>query len=78
MKSQVSKSTTTPSDDATANDFMQMRKLQLRRVLRGLAETKGAGTSLITLMIPPTGSLQRVLSKLHDEAALSDQIQSRV
>lgn len=57
---------------------MAMKKLQLRRVLRELDEVRGVGTSLITLMVPPTGSLPRTLTKLHDELALSDQIQSRV
>lgn len=78
MKSQANKMTAASSDESTMDDFMQMRRLQLRRVLRGLDEVKGVGTSLITLMIPSTGSLQRVLTKLHDEAALCDQIQSRV
>lgn len=55
-----------------------MKRLQLSRVLRALDEVKGVGTSLVTLLIPPTGSLQRVVTKLRDEYALSDQIQSRV
>lgn len=66
------------ASDPNADDVMSMRRLQLRRVLRSLDEVKGIGTSLITLMIPPSGSLQRVLTKLHDECALSEQIQSRV
>jgi hypothetical protein len=73
-KSQLNSS---PSDEL-AEDLMAMKRLQLRRILRGLDEIKGSGTSLISLMISPNGSLQRVLTKLHDEYALSDQIQSRV
>lgn len=66
------------ASESNADDVMSMRRLQLRRVLRSLDEVKGVGTSLISLMIPPSGSLQRVLTKLHDELALSEQIQSRV
>lgn len=57
---------------------MALRRLQMRRTLRELQAVKGVGTSLITLLVPSTGSLQRVLTKLHDELALSAQIQSRV
>lgn len=77
MKSQSKNQSTNTANEADDN-LMAMKKLQLRRVLRELDEVRGVGTSLITLMVPPTGSLQRTLTKLHDELALSDQIQSRV
>lgn len=77
MKSQ-SKNSASASPAGEIDNLMAMKKLQLRRVLRELDEVRGVGTSLITLLVPPTGSLQRALTKLHDELALSDQIQSRV
>jgi peptide subunit release factor 1 (eRF1) len=74
-----SKTSVNPSLNGEMDEeLMAMKRLQLRRVLRSLDEIKGVGTSLISLLIPPTGSLQRVSTKLHDEYALSDQIQSRV
>jgi peptide subunit release factor 1 (eRF1) len=76
MKTQ-SKSRANPASDSD-DQLWQIKRLQMRRALHGLEEVKGVGTSLISLMIPPSGSLQRVLTKLHDEHALSDQIQSRV
>lgn len=79
MKSNNIASAPTSSDTSSSDlGLGDMKRLQLRRILRGLEEVKGMGTSLITLMVPPTGSLPRVLAKLHDEYALSDQIKSRV
>lgn len=77
MKSQVKNQASSTSSEVE-DALLAMKKLQLQRVLRELNEVRGVGTSLITLLVPPTGSLQRTLTKLHDELALSDQIQSRV
>eukprot|EP00892_Ulva_mutabilis_P010870 jgi/Ulvmu1/8155/UM040_0052.1 len=61
-----------PSDD----DNIEMWKI--KRLIKGLQEARGNGTSMISLIMPPKDQIARVTKMLADEYGTASNIKSRV
>jgi len=57
---------------------LEIQKLKVERLLKQLESAQGDGTSLITLMIPSGGNINRMKQKLTDEYSTASQIKSRL
>jgi len=57
---------------------VEIQKLKVDRLLKQLEHAQGDGTSLITLMIPAGGNINRMKQKLTDEYSAATQIKSRL
>ncbi|GKT17174.1 Eukaryotic peptide chain release factor subunit 1, partial [Aduncisulcus paluster] len=56
----------------------EIRRFALRKQMAALEAARGAGTSMISLIIPPTEQISRVAKMLTDEAGTASNIKSRV
>jgi len=68
------KAASVQDDDAD----LALEQWKLRRLIRQLESVKGAGTSVISLMIPPKGDLNRINQQLTEEYGTAASIKSHV
>jgi len=64
--------------NASGASSLEIQKLKVERLLKQLEGAQGDGTSLITLMIPSGGNINRMKQKLTDEYSTASQIKSRL
>lgn len=57
---------------------LEIQKLKIKRILDQLQNSKGDGTSLITLLIPSGGNINLIKQKLTDEYSAATHIKSRL
>ncbi|KAF7684702.1 Eukaryotic peptide chain release factor subunit 1 [Astathelohania contejeani] len=56
----------------------EIERWRLKKLLRGLRDSKGNGTSMISIIIPPGDQISRVSKMLTDEYGTASNIKSRV
>jgi len=66
-----------PVENEFTEEEIQIEKFKLRKKIKMLRESKGAGTSMISLLIPPGDQISRISSLLTNEAGTASNIKSR-
>ncbi|KAI8639978.1 eukaryotic peptide chain release factor subunit 1 [Parasitella parasitica] len=66
----------TQPDDTTVDDNIEMWKM--KKLIKGLENARGNGTSMISLIIPPKGQIALVNKMLVTESGTASNIKSRV
>lgn len=69
-------STLTPEEMAKQDRQVEMWKV--KKLIKGLQAARGAGTSMISLVIPPRDQVSRIVKMLTDEYGTASNIKSRV
>ena len=63
---------------AAAEQEKAVEQFRIKKLIKSLHEARGAGTSMISLVIPPRDQIARVSKMLADEYGTASNIKSRV
>mmetsp|Transcript_9139 Transcript_9139/g.22862 ORF Transcript_9139/g.22862 Transcript_9139/m.22862 type:complete len:445 (+) Transcript_9139:101-1435(+) len=67
-----------PNEDGEATDEENIEMWKIRKLVKGLQEARGNGTSMISLVVPPKGQISVISKMLADEYGTASNIKSRV
>lgn len=57
---------------------MEIQQLKIKRMLDTLDTVEGNGTSMISILVPSKGDLNRIKQKITDECTAANNIKSRL
>ena len=66
------------SQDQIDREARQVEMFKVKKLIKNLTAARGAGTSMISLVIPPKDVVSRVVKMLADEYGTASNIKSRV